>query len=206
MDEIAEIQRRAGGYWFIDGITETVGGAAMALIGGLQLLALTTGNPYLDHAATGLLVVVCLAAGRHIRALKERLTYPRTGYLACPPPGWRQRVVTALVAAVVVLTGVIAADHSGQGPTWTIVALTVLAAGVCAGLARQAWHSGIRRYWLYAALATAVGAGGVVAGLDPVTGIALLLTVLGTVSGILGAVTLVSYLHLHPVLDAEAKA
>ncbi|HET9657688.1 MAG TPA: hypothetical protein VFP72_20215 [Kineosporiaceae bacterium] len=206
MDEITEIQRRTVGYWFVDGITETVAGTAMVLIGGLQLLASTTTNPYLDHAATALLFVVCLTAGSLIRALKERLTYPRTGYLACPPPGWRQRVMSILVAAVVVLTGVIAADHSEQSSAWTIVALTVLTTGICALLTRRARHSATRRYWLYAALAMAAGAGSMAAGLDPVTGVAVLLTVLGTVSGILGAVTLASYLHRHPVLNAEAKA
>ena len=102
--ELKEIERRSTRYWTIDGLPELMMGVLWTTWGGLWLIgtALPRG---MAHTSFWLAVPLALACSgifgnRTLQRLKERITYPRAGYVQLkPPPAW----VGAIVALVSLL-------------------------------------------------------------------------------------------------------
>jgi hypothetical protein len=91
--------RRAAAYWFEDGIPHLVLGAAflLAVATAAVCMALLTRHRYLR---TGLITAAFLpyflVRVRLVNALKQRLVYPRTGYVTPPEEGPLPEPLTSL--------------------------------------------------------------------------------------------------------------
>lgn len=99
---IDRAMRRPWQYWFEDGLVEIAVGGVLVAIALLFLAEVASGTAGL--AAPGLPVVVgggSWLAGRAVKAAKERLTYPRTGYVAYKRERRRGRIVRTLAACAV---------------------------------------------------------------------------------------------------------
>lgn len=112
--EIDTMIQRTQRYWYVDGLSEIFVGLVIILLGlyylvlqrfapgGLGALLLGIGQP----------IIILLAwwpGGKIVRMLKERITYPRTGYVTYPPKQYRKRrwatgAILALVFAAVVVS------------------------------------------------------------------------------------------------------
>ena len=103
-DELKNMIQRTERYWYIDGLSEIGAGLMITLMAGWILAAgsFPDGSPYVWLLAIGQPLLILAAwwlVSRGVKALKERLTYPRTGYVSYPRRGKSKRIVAALTAA-----------------------------------------------------------------------------------------------------------
>ncbi len=194
---IEHAPRRAVGYWFDDGLAE-IGTrllflllAAMFALEGLA----PAGSLPVGFTAFGLPVVVIggmIVLGLALRAVKERFTFPRTGYVAYPRPAPARRILAGVIGAGVSfgLVLLLAARPSLQAALAALqgaaLAVVWLAFSLRTGLVRMAVLGFV-----------ALGAGLVAtfAGLQSSLGSALTFGVAGASALLTGALVLAHYLR-----------
>jgi hypothetical protein len=133
IDPTREIEKRAQRYWYEDGIWEIGFGLANALLGCLYLV--TNQMDWSGYGSLALtlvqlagLIAMFWMINPFVKFLKERITYPRTGYVAYRKPARRSRVygilkTMLLAAAVGALIGVLAATRFGANRMALIVSV-----------------------------------------------------------------------------------
>ncbi|MBN1888525.1 MAG: hypothetical protein JW850_11065 [Thermoflexales bacterium] len=179
--------KRARGYWFVDGFTEMIAGALFIVLGGvlvqrglaLQASILTQLTSIAGEVSivklVGLLVAILVLVW-----LKNRFTYPRTGFVkekwmtTAQVPGLLGKAILFVLPPVVGLVAVLVYLFSVRGllaamPAWFPVMLGVLLAVPC--ILAGAWM-GLGRFRLMGVLillaGIAIGAWQLVAGLPSV--------------------------------------
>lgn len=160
-DEIDHRMQRTKRYWYVDGLPDIVFGAILVLLA-LYFYMKTVLPPdsTLSNLLTMgfvLLIIGCgWIGGKIINYFKERLTYPRTGYVSYPKPKTSHRLATGIVAMLIasLLTALLA---TSPGSLFLIPTLM----GVLIGLALLYFGSkiGLMRYYVFAALSTLIGVG-----------------------------------------------
>jgi len=149
ISQVEAAPRRAVRYWFEDGLVEIGAGILfLALAGLFALEGLAPANsPGAALSALGLPLVILggmLLVGLAVRAAKERLTYPRTGYVAYPAAGPARRILAGVIGAGVSLAIVwlLAARPSLQLALGALqgiaLAIVFMALSLRTGLARLA--------------------------------------------------------------------
>jgi len=173
-DTLTQVQQHARAYWFADGLNEIVSGIFAALYGGLILLITRaeSGAPPKDMLSTTadifLLVGVFLTPVL-LRWMKERGTYPRSGYVAYPELKFAERLrrvipIMIIVSLLVVLLAIsmLASVHARlwvfASMTWLPTAMSVLFGVI---FIRSARETGLTRHFLLGSisLATAIWLG-----------------------------------------------
>lgn len=204
MQKITEVQRRATGYWFVDGLPELAGGVAMVICGGLLYAAVATGLEWLGTASLGFLLLAFPLSAAAVKALKERITYPRTGYVEYLPPSRTRRLTTAVVGllAAGLLVPVIAVANGRE------VSATALSCGIAmaAIMALRAWRTGAARFYVNAAVLVVFSA--IIStseSLGVMDSIGILVGFTGLVSIANGAWTLVRYLRANRLVAGGAE-
>lgn len=151
-NSIDNIIHRTQRYWYVDGLAELAVGLLLALLSGYFILQAQIKslplNPVLANLAllaALLLVVLIFRAG--LQAVKARVTYPRTGYVAYPRrqtgPLWQRYGLTAWIV-LTSLAMVVLATRLHSTPAWTpflmgtVTGLTLLAVSVRFQLLRMA--------------------------------------------------------------------
>lgn len=86
-NSIDQIAKKTWSYWYIDGLVEIGAGAIIASIGVAYLLtSLLPDSPTKGFLTALIMPVIIIIGGwldrRAIQYLKERLTFPRTGYIS----------------------------------------------------------------------------------------------------------------------------
>lgn len=86
-DPVEEIKRRTQRYWYVDGLSEIGAGCVLIVLGLLYVVVALTSNPSVRNWLLGLGQPLVVLAGfigirKVVSTLKERVTYPRTGYVA----------------------------------------------------------------------------------------------------------------------------
>jgi len=159
-DTLTHVQQRARAYWFADGLNEIVGGAFAALLGMLILL-----QNYLQSAQADILSTLTdmfLLAGvvsipLLLRWMKERVTYPRSGYVAYPQlqPADRLKQGIPAILLALALVGLVAGSILASPITrlWAMACLvwipSLMGVLVGTGLFRSARETGLtRQAWL----------------------------------------------------------
>jgi hypothetical protein len=210
VNDIEETQQRTRSYWFIDGIAEIVGGAALMIVGALLYAAYALRNDAVGTIALVVMVLAFPASAALIRRAKDRLTHPLTGFVDYPDPSGKRRGIAAAVgAAVAGLLVVIAAKtgETGGGSALPNVALVVAAAAVAGALAWRAWRAGMPRFYVSAGAVLLAGVYAGWAGLGFTGGIGVMWLVLGAVSICTGATALADYVqgNMPPPKKEEAE-
>jgi hypothetical protein len=147
------------------------------------------------------LAVVATAITRLTHRLKDRVTVPRTGYVAWQAPSPRRRALTAAAivfaaasVAFVVLTGRTASfERTAPAVITAILSLSFLAIAV----RQQAPHF---LAFAAAAVVTAMVLATLVTGFETIH---WLLLVVGAVCAAVGAVRLTRFIRRHPPMTAE---
>lgn len=153
--EIKETIQRTKRYWYVDGLGEIGAGIALCLVT-LFYSALNRMEPSLLQMllfATGLpaLILLCnWTIGKAVRKTKEKITYPRTGYVAYPRKSgskrWKRVILSALIGAGV---GAMTSLLAGSLPviyTHLFATLVTMLAYIYIG-----YSLGLPRFYLYAA-------------------------------------------------------
>jgi hypothetical protein len=232
-NQIESAIKTGRGYWFVDGFTEILGGLLFILLGAALAASSLPGQVALVSQFANLVweiglikIFGLLAAGLLIWWLKERFTYPRTGFVRGKrlTPGQILRFLRSaalgsllpliLLAAAIIL---LPALHGWMDslPVWSPVLIGAIWALLC--LLAGRWL-GLRRFELLAALillgGLAIGAfqlrAGLAVGLLELSfsraffGLGLLAVISGKFFLISGLVTFLRYRHANRQPSQEA--
>ena len=105
MNDLNKTIRRTQQYWFEDGLVELLLGLLFLVLSGLFWWQVVTDSEY--GALVGgiampfIIVLGAILLGVSLRWLKQRLIYPRTGYVTYAKPTHKQRGLSALLGLVI---------------------------------------------------------------------------------------------------------
>jgi uncharacterized membrane protein HdeD (DUF308 family) len=196
---------RAQRYWYRDGLTEIPLGIVQLLLSGsdlIEALGNRTSSWYVPVILIYAVLFIGLAAfaSRIMAAVRERITYPRSGYVH--ESGRKRRIVVGMVLALLVtVTGVLALRYAGRAGLdparwvqWTpaVCGLTTGAVGVYVTV-----RYGLPRFLVVGVLAIILG---VVVPIEypPRLAMAIWLAGVGCAWMCSGGVTLWNYLRTVP--------
>lgn len=193
-------------YWYVDGLVE--------IAGGLVVLAVAMFQAVLAQVQNGSAAAFVLAAGQPfiflagvflarwaVRKAKERLTFPRTGYVTYPRPKRQRRVLTMVLAAAISIAVMLGLSYLLPLVGRNIIpAITGLFVALFMGYI--GWRVGLPRFYVVggAILLTGIAAAGL--NLPETIGMILLLGVWGVGWLVAGAVTLRRYLNATAPVEA----
>jgi hypothetical protein len=163
-NNVDDLMRKSKSYWYEDGLVETLAGLFFVVIGAL-LLADWAAPPeaaYRCIFAPGLMVItaIWILGGRYtINWLKERITYPRTGYVAYQRQKHSKAVPRAVMAGVISAALSLAMVSSAlyRQDIVRIIPL-IIGAGVAVLLVRIGGELALTRFYIEAAFSLIVGA------------------------------------------------
>lgn len=169
-DTLTQAQQRTRAYWFADGLNEIVSGIFAALYGGLILLRTRTESGIVQKDMLDTILNIFLLVGIFLtplllRWMKERSTYPRSGYVAYPElkPAERLRrgipaIITVSLLVVLLSVSIIASAqtrlYAFASMTWLPTATSVLF-GVL--FIRSAQANGLLRHFLLGGISIVTG-------------------------------------------------
>ncbi len=193
MNDENEIERRTRRYWYENGFAEMGLGVLFGALGIVLALEASASAGAVRVAAVAALTLLVflgtLAVRRAIKTSKERLTYPRTGYVAYRRNSSSNRTI---LAALVIVGGTAISLGASAATPGRILALQSLT--LAAVLLVPAYRFGLRRFYVLAAVAVIAGGAAEVLGAGEISGSALLFGATGIVTLFSGAWTLRSYL------------
>ncbi|GEM_PF-4790125 len=184
MTDIGEIRKRARASWWEDGLTEMISGLGILLIGLYGfLMNASTGSIY-SLAEKGLFILILLSiflVRYLIRRAKEKWVWPFTGYSI--PSRSRGIWTTAGVVLALIMIALILLVH--DKPVIYEASLSIFVSIVLSSIAI---YSGLKRFWIYAAISLITGLISIYMGADSGIFPFVLLTITGaamTASGII---------------------
>ncbi len=193
MNNQNEVERRARRYWYEDGFAEIGLGVLFGALGLVFALEASASSGAVRVAAVATLTLLVflgtLAVRGAIKTSKERLTYPRTGYVAYRRDSSSRRTILAVLVIVGGTAIALGASAATPGRVLALQSLTVAAA-----LLVPAYRLGLRRFYFLAAVAGVAGCAAVALGAGEISGSALVFGATGVASLLSGAWTLRSYL------------
>ena len=196
LDDFAKRPMR---YWRQDGVVDLIVGLACMVTGIINLGGQALPRTSFVRVVTGFVAFGCfIALVRLIKPLKERITFPRTGYVAfrVDPPTWRFRTVVQ-VCTILFGLGLLCLPHASWFPG-LFFALLMAAALAVDGLQHEQPH----RLWL-AVVTLFLGAAcyALHTGID---GFHWVMTGLGVAMALTGAWRLHSFLKSNPKPEEPA--
>jgi hypothetical protein len=197
--------QRAVQYWFVDGLAELSGGMICLLLAGLFYLL--TRLPWTP--LTNLVFFLVAFGGAYgirwvVLRIKERSTFPRTGYVA-PKSAREDRVGLAAAIVFTALLMVLMLFLVMQGPhsvVWT-PAIGGLILGFIFGWA--GYQTGLWRLNYLAAFCLVAGFGLSISSFGDLAGAAVLMVLTSLALFVFGGLTRWTYLHQNPVLPGETN-
>ena len=210
-DELEKIERRPIQYWYEDGIGELAFGAIGLCLGFYFWIHTWIPPGSAWHALWGVGMFPLLFFGfrflnRAIRALKQKLTYPRTGYVSYRRPKRKRKrfsLLGGLVGAASALAyGILKSDAF---PKLNTISWIALVTGLfCAAMLFWAGlKTDIPRFFVLAAISGTAGIALSVAGFGEMTALGAFWGILGASHCLSGAVTLLRYLRRNPSSGEE---
>lgn len=198
-----EIRQRTYRYYYEDGLVEIAVGGFL-IVTGLSLGLLERAQIDGRFACIfGLSLLVMAVVGAYavktaIMALKERISFPRSGQVRYGEQPSSGRWLLAVAVALVVLINFFLPDSTAQ--------MTLMVAGLMAAiLVFMGMRVGLRRMQLAAIFPVAAGIFssfftlGEITVLDEVTGIAMVFAISGLAILISGTLALLTYMRKNPV-------
>ncbi len=160
-DPIQSNLNRPQRYWYVDGLAEITGGSIILLIGLSYALGglLPVGLPRAILIGPGQMIVILTAvwlSRRVLRSWKERLTYPRTGYVEYRQPSGSKNWSRFLLVGLLAMAVSIVVTLLGQGlPEQVWPAFTGLMLGLA--IAYLGARIGLRRFYIVAIFSMLLG-------------------------------------------------
>jgi len=206
---VDDLMRKTKSYWYEDGLAEILAGLFFMAVGALLVAewVLPAGAPYKWFFAPGfaVLTIVWILSGRKVvNWLKERITYPRTGYIAYKRQRPASRVAHAVMAGAIgaAVSLALVASLLYRQEIGRVVPL-ILGVGVALLMIKIGSELGLLRFLVAAIWSVLIG--GFLAWLtaEMSLGIALYYGLLGPAFVVTGAVALIRYLRAAPLEEGH---
>jgi hypothetical protein len=198
-DPIQDTIQRTQRYWYTDGANE-IGTGLVILLLAFSFKLLDWLNPDGNFGwVVGILQPVVILAGfwvtsRLVRAFKEQVTYPRTGYVSYPRKPGKRRLTLALIgggtAALMSAILAVVADRLGED-ILPIICGVVVASSV----AYMGMRFGLTRFYVLAAFTFVSGVITTLSGAQGLNSSVLLFGLMGAGWVLSGCWALVGYLR-----------
>ncbi len=199
-DPIKDTMRKTLSYWYVDGLTELATGFLLLVVGLffalIEMMDPKSISNQLSSVGLPIIVLIGGLAGRWaVSSLKERLTYPRTGYVACITPRVGKKLWTlAMGIAASVIFVFISVQFKLDWLKYEAPAFMAAAMIAYMGTAY-----GLRRFYALAAFTLLLGLPMVMLHLQDNLNLALFLFGCGAGFAVSGAFALKGYLQsTHP--------
>ena len=198
---------RAYAHWLKDGIFEIGIGILFAGVGTLRAIIHFAGEKSAAYywLSAGLLVFmigVAWGSRRFGQALKERITYPRTGFMAFKPYTYNYKSILALFIVAGILGGVVGvlATQPNQQEIGGIVPITQGLVGALA-FTYAARRIEVKRFYYLAAISIGLGFAIGALGVGVVLGLSFFYLSIGLTMIVSGCVVLAQYLRTYEPVD-----
>jgi hypothetical protein len=195
--DLDKLTKRPIQYWFEDGLGELVVASLFLLLGLLFTIEGLATNPTVIRIAAIVAMITMLGGawiGRPLlRKMKERWTYPRTGYVAFRKPKRSRRGLNLVI--ILLICGLV---------VWLVtqvpeskLALTPLIEGIAVGgfYIYQGYLSNINRFYILGTLALILGTALALAGLGNLVGAGIFFIAFSVAMLISGGLALRAYLR-----------
>jgi hypothetical protein len=201
---IKQVEQRVKRYWYTDGIAELASGGMFVLLGlyfGIQgyFGEASLVSVILQVSLALLMIAGAFGVRRLVKALKARLTYPRTGfveYRVNEKDTKVRRYVIAGVAMIIAILSIVLNDYIRSLDS--MVLITGLLVGVIF-ITLQGRSSGLRRFYALGGLAIVLGVALSFSKLPQAYTLALFYGLIGVVILASGALVLRHYLNENPL-------
>ncbi len=191
-------------YWFEDGIVELGIGGLFLLLGIYFYLQATLENQlWVEQLSASFALVFILGwylINSFIRSAKERITFPRTGYVAYKPDKSNKklvRLVLAIIVGVLVSAGLLVVFSSRPLAIDNLLpAATGLTIAIVLGV--MGFYTSLPRFYIPAVFGLLFGIGLTMSGSGNILGTAFLYLATALVLIITGAIIFSRYLKANP--------
>jgi hypothetical protein len=205
-----EYAKRTMRYWYVDGLSEIAGGGVVLLLAlvfliGSMLEPGPTTDLFLALGQPVIVLVGALSARRVVGKIKERVTYPRTGYVMYHRPRGRRsmRVISMTMGIAAALAIVFGMTQNIIQPRWIP---GISGAVIALLLVYLAYENGIRRFYIMAVFTLFLGLLVVTIRLADIYATPLFFGGFGLGWIVSGAVTLHHYLRTTKPAGGEERA
>ncbi len=202
---VDDLMRRTKSYWYEDGLVEILSGLFFLAVALLLLAEWVAPERSLMKALAApafmVITIVWILVGRRVTSwLKERITYPRTGYVAYKQQK-KSNATARAISAGVIGAGVAMAVVGGYLYSQDIARLIplIMGAGVALLLFRIGSELGLVRYYVLAVWSLLSGAALAWLTNDMSLSIALFYVMLGLAIVLGGTMTMFRYLRAAPL-------
>ena len=196
-DDLDKSKQRAYRYWYVDGLSEMGFGLICLVLGGyFWLQGHLAPDSWLSQMLIVFLVLFILGCGylfaKVVAAIKNRMTYPRTGYVAYPRPRRRFNWLAALLGMGISALSVIVLNKLPGSTAWIpaisgiVFAIVMLVIGLRMGLVR---------FYLQGLFSLALGGGLSLAGIGDINGLSIFYAGVGAALLLAGGWVLLIYLR-----------
>jgi len=201
---LSNVEQRVKRYWYTDGIGELTGGGMFILLGIYFAVQQYLGENSLVGGLLQAGLVIFLIGGMSlgrwlIKALKSRVTYPRTGYVEYHVDRKstnRRRVIVAVGAGLVAAFSMVFAQQIASFLNLTL-ALTGILVGIIL-IFLQGRGSGLERFYALGAISIVLGIALSLSGLPEGYSLGLFYGLMGLAFIISGGIILRRYLQENP--------
>ncbi len=206
--DVDRAEQRARQYWYDDGLVEIAAGVIFLAMGALFLVEALAPQGSLPKSFSAIGIVVLVAggiwiAGRVVRWTKERVTYPRTGYVRYQQRArtTKRKLITVVVAiAISILTNLILFATAPASLAW-IPALQGWLIG--AFILYMAYMVGLIRFYLLALFSFVLGSVVAAASMGSSLGNGIYFAGMGFALLLSGTISLIQYLHSTQLPEGE---
>ena len=204
-DNFANVEQRVKRYWYVDGFGELVGGGGMCLILAVYFAAQqyfgdeSLVGGFLQASLALVLIGGIFLMRRFIQAAKERVTYPRTGYVEYQTSEKNKAFKSALAAIVGLIMAMMFVFIVRQFDR--IDAMVAISGGVMGIIlfAKQFWTVKVKRFYLLSLTALIFGSALSVSGFPRGYNLGLFYGLMSLAFAISGGLTLKKYLDENPL-------
>ncbi len=206
MDDINQAKRRAYQYWYSDGLAEIISGSIFVLVSLLIYLQMVISvQSLLGKLVLALYVIGTLLGAlwgrRVIHYLKERITYPRTGYVDYKKSSPTRRYITLGIGAVLGVVWILLFQQYPDMMSWY-----PFIPGLSVGLlfAVLGYRINLPRFYIFALISCVISAVLATMGLRGQHADVCYFGSMGTALLVSGVVILWRYLRATPSQDKSA--
>jgi hypothetical protein len=203
---------RAYAHWLKDGLFEIGLGILFAGVGTLRAIIHFAGEKSAAYywLSAGLLVFMIACGwgfGRIGKALKERITYPRTGFMAFKPRIYNYKRILVLLIFAGVLGGVVGVLAT-QPNQEEIGGIVPIAQGIVGAIVFTyvAQRIEAKRFYYLAVFSLGIGLVIGMLGVGVVLGLSFFYLSIGLAMVVSGCVALVQYLRTHEPVDMNGES